>query len=59
MPNLNVPIVSEFQIIKPPQNVQNQYYDIVQQVDKLKAAVQKALEETQTFFDSLMQEYFG
>lgn len=36
MPNLNVPIVSAFQIIKPPKGVQNQYYTFVAQVDKSK-----------------------
>ncbi|MEE1012324.1 MAG: restriction endonuclease subunit S [Acutalibacteraceae bacterium] len=59
MPNLNVPIVSNFQIIKPPIEIQKSYYDFVEQVDKSKVAVQKALDETQTLFDSLMQEYFG
>ena len=59
MPNLNVPIVSAFQIIKPPKDVQNQYYDFVAQVDKSRFAVQKALDETKVLFDSLMQEYFG
>ena len=59
MPNLNVPIVSDFQIIKPPKKVQDDYYTFVEQVDKSKVAVQRALEETQTLFDSLMQEYFG
>lgn len=59
MPNLNVPIVSAFQIIKPPKGVQNQYYTFVAQVDKSKLAVQKSLEKTQQLFDSLMQEYFG
>lgn len=59
MPNLNVPIVSNFQIIKPPIEVQKSYYAFVEQIDKSKAAVQKALDETQTLFDSLMQEYFG
>ncbi len=59
MPNLNVPIVSAFQIIKPPKSVQNKYYDFAAQVDKSKAQVQKALDETQLLFDSLMQEYFG
>ena len=29
------------------------------QEDKSKVAVQKALDETQLLFDSLMQEYFG
>ena len=59
MPNLNVPIVSGFQILKPPKSVQNQYYAFVAQVDKSKVVVQKALDEAQLLFDSLMQEYFG
>ena len=59
MPNLNVPIVSAFQIIKPPKSVQNQYYSFVAQVDKSKVAVQKSLDEAQMLFDSLMQQYFG
>ena len=36
MPNLNVPIVSNFQIIKPPIEVQENYYALVEQTDKLK-----------------------
>ena len=59
MPNLNVPIVASFQIIKPPMEVQDSYYAFVEQVDKSKVAVQKALTETQLLFDSLMQQYFG
>lgn len=59
MPNLNVPIVSDFQIIKPPKKVQDEYYTFVEQVDKSKVVVQKALDEAQLLFDSLMQEYFG
>ena len=59
MPNLNVPIVSAFQIIKPPKKVQDQYYAFVAQVDKSKVVVQKALDEAQVLFDSLMQKYFG
>ena len=59
MPNLNVPIISAFQIIKPPKEVQNEYYKFVKQVDKSKVAAQKALDEAQLLFDSLMQEYFG
>ena len=38
MPNLNVPIVSNFQIIKPPIDVQESYYALVTQTDKLKVA---------------------
>ena len=36
MPNLNVPIVSRFQIIKPPMEVQDRYYKLVAQVTKSK-----------------------
>lgn len=43
----------------PPIELQNQFRDFVHQVDKSKVIVQKALDETQTLFDSLMQEYFG
>lgn len=59
MPNLNVPIVSRFQIIKPPIEVQHSYYAFVEQTDKSKVVVQKALDEAQLLFDSLMQKYFG
>lgn len=59
MPNLNVPIVSRFQIIKPPMEVQDRYYKLVAQITKSKVAVQKALDEAQLLFDSLMQQYFG
>ena len=59
MPNLNVPIVSSFQIIKPPKCVQDEYYSFIAQVDKSKVAVQAALDKAQQLFDSLMQQYFG
>lgn len=36
MRNLNVPIVSNLQIIKPPLDVQKQYYDFVKLIDKSK-----------------------
>ena len=58
MPNLNVTIVSSFQIIKPPIEVQHSYYAFVEQTDKSKVVVQKALDEVQLLFDSLMQKYF-
>lgn len=45
--------------ILPSMDKQNQFAEFVAQVDKSKVAVQKALDETQTLFDSLMQEYFG
>ena len=39
MPNLNVPIVSGFQIIKPPMEVQDRYYAFAEQVNKSKVTV--------------------
>lgn len=46
-------------VIVPPMELQNQFADFVEQADKSKIAVQKALDETQMLFDSLMQKYFG
>lgn len=46
-------------LIMPPIGLQQQFAGFVAQVDKSKAVVQKALDETQLLFDSLMQEYFG
>ena len=40
-------------------SVEEQFAAFVEQVDKSKVVVQKALDEAQTLFDSLMQEYFG
>lgn len=59
MPNLNVPIVSKFQIIKPPIEVQKNYYKFVAQTDKSKLAIQKSLEKLEILKKSLMQKYFG
>jgi len=40
-------------------DLQNQFAAFVEQTDKSKVAVQKALDEAQLLFDSLMQKYFG
>ena len=59
MPNLNVPIVSKFQIVKPPIEVQKNYYKFVAQTDKSKLAIQKSLEKLEILKKALMQKYFG
>lgn len=46
-------------IYLPPIELQNNFVEFANQVAKSKAAVQKALDQTQQLFDSLMQEYFG
>lgn len=43
----------------PPLDIQRQFVSLVEQVDKSKVVVQKALDETQILFNSLMQQYFG
>ena len=46
-------------VLVPPLKLQEQFAAFVKQTDKSKVVVQKALDEAQTLFDSLMQEYFG
>lgn len=57
--NINLKILSELNVIVPPLSLQNQFADFVAEVDKSKVEVQKALDQTQLLFDSLMQQYFG
>ena len=45
--------------ILPPISLQKTFAYFVAQVDNSKATVQKALDEAQVLFDSLMQQYFG
>lgn len=54
-----VSYVKAMPINLPPMRVQEQYAAFVEQTDKSKVAVQKALDEAQLLFDSLMQKYFG
>lgn len=58
-PNLNGNMIKSFQVLVPPIELQKEYVDFVHQVDKSKVVVQKALDETQILFNSLMQQYFG
>ena len=58
-PNLNTAIMKNYKQIVPPLELQKDFIAFVEQVDKSKAAIQKALDEAQLLFDSLMQKYFG
>ena len=51
--------LENYKVALPPIELQTQFADFVKQVDKSKATIQKALDEAQLLFDSLMQEYFG
>ena len=56
---LTIAKLNGIKVIIPPIDLQNEFANFVKQVDKLKVAVQKSLDETQILFDSLMQQYFG
>lgn len=57
--NLSLSKIREFEVPNAPIELQNQFAAFVAQVNKSKVAVQKALDEAQLLFDSLMQKYFG
>ena len=57
--HVNVKDVKKFRVPLPSIYKQNEFAAFVMQVDKSKAAIQKALDEAQLLFDSLMQKYFG
>lgn len=59
MDGLNLTIIKGLSFHIPPINLQDRFVGFYEQIDKSKAAVQKALDETQLLFDSLMQKYFG
>ncbi len=56
---LNFNSINTLRLIVPPLAAQQEFLRFVVQVDKSKFAVQKALDEAQLLFDSLMQKYFG
>ena len=56
---LTIEKLEKMMVVNPDIKLQNQFADFVHQVNKSKVAVQKALDETQILFDSLMQKYFG
>lgn len=56
---LKIFALKQCQVFDVPSEEQRSFAAFIAQVDKSKVAVQKVLDETQTLFDSLMQEYFG
>ena len=56
---LTMGILNSLSFIVPPRESQDAFTAFVAQADKSKVAVQKALDEAQLLFDSLMQQYFG
>lgn len=58
-PQLPISTMNKIRILLAPMALQEQFAAFVEQTDKSKVAVQKALDEAQLLFDSLMQKYFG
>lgn len=56
---INQKVVSNIKLILPPMELQKQFAAFVEQIDKSKVAIQKALDDAQLLFDSLMQQYFS
>ena len=57
--NIEFDALKRRELIVPPIELQQEFADFVQQVDKSREEVKKSLEKTQQLYDSLMQEYFG
>jgi type I restriction enzyme S subunit len=57
--NLNLGMIRSFELPVAEKIDQDEFVKFVEQIDKSKVAVRRALDETQTLYDSLMQEYFG
>ena len=58
-PNLNIGIIKNFPVLKPPIELQNDFAAFVERVDQQKQAVQQSLEKLELMKKALMQEYFG
>lgn len=59
IPHLTGIKLKQLMIEVPPIDLQNQFADFVQQVDKSKATVQQGLDRLNLLKSALMQEYFG
>ena len=57
--NINAQEMQNIGLYLPPIELQRKFVQFKEQTDKSKVAVQKALDEAQLLFDSLMQQYFG
>ena len=57
--NINAQEMQNIGIYIPPIELQREFVQFKNQIDKSKAVIQKALDEAQLLFYSLMQKYFG
>ena len=52
-------IVANIEIQVPPLDLQNQFAEFVEQVEKNKEKIKSSLNQLETLYSALMQEYFG
>ena len=58
VPDLHLNQISEFDILCPPRDLQEQFIAFVEQTDKSKLAIQKGLEQLEMLKKALMQKFF-
>ena len=56
--NINLKILNELSVIVPPIELQNEFAQFVQKVDKLKFGMEQSLKQLEANFDALMQKAF-
>lgn len=56
---LTSPMIKSCALIIPPLDLQNQFAEFVEQVEKNKKNIKSSLNELETLYSALMQEYFG
>ena len=59
IPSLTKKDLLNIEISVPPIDLQNQFSEIVKQIDKQKFEIEKSLKETKELYESLIKEYFN
>ena len=59
IPSLTKKDLLNIEISVPPITLQNQFSEIVKQIDKQKFEIEKSLKKIQELYESLMEKYFG
>ena len=58
-PNLNLGIIKQFPVIRPPLDIQDAFSNFMKQTSKSKLTIQQSLDKLETLKKALMQQYFG
>ena len=58
-PNLNLGIIKQFPVIRPPLDMQDAFSNFMKQTSKSKLTIQQSLDKLEILKKALMQQYFG